>query len=98
MTDLASQREPPAPNATALGPVQRAWLERELRETTAPLIVWVVTFPWINARKKWGWYPRERAELGQLLWELAPSRRVVILSGDAHMLGAWGTTSQLGSL
>lgn len=96
VTDSRSSRTPIGPagplgSPTMLGPVQLAWLERELRASADhALVVWVNTVPWITRRKGntdgWQRYGRERTRIADLIAELGLSRRLVMLSGDAHMV------------
>jgi alkaline phosphatase D len=90
MTDVRSERLPPA--AEMLGARQKAWLLAELDRAAAdqvPLLVWVNPVPWITAdgdADGWGRYAAERREIGQRITALGLGPRLVMLSGDAHML------------
>jgi phosphodiesterase/alkaline phosphatase D-like protein len=94
VTDGRSARTPdgtPAGKRTMLGAVQLEWLERELKAAVdAPLVVWVNTVPWITRRKGssdgWEGYANERTRIANLIKELGLDRRMVMLSGDAHMV------------
>ena len=75
-----------------LGKAQLAWLEETLaRADEAPLVVLVSGVPWITNRK-WeplaGWrkYSRERQRIANHIHRLGLTSRVVMLSGDAHMV------------
>jgi phosphodiesterase/alkaline phosphatase D-like protein len=108
MTDARSARSPgrmPEAERTMFGPLQLAWLERELEAArAAPLVVLVNTVPWITKRKEttgdgWARYARERRHLADLIVRHDLTRRLVMLSGDAHMLAMDdGTNSQYSAL
>jgi alkaline phosphatase D len=94
MTDQRSQRSsswrPPA-GRTMLGAAQLQWLKDELTAAVgAPLIVWVNTVPWIASEgpgsDNWGSYAHEREAIANHIQRLGLTRRIVMLSGDAHML------------
>jgi alkaline phosphatase D len=94
MTDQRSQRSsswrPPA-DRTMLGAAQLQWLKDELTAAAgAPLVVWVNTVPWIAAQgpgsDNWGSYAPEREAIASHIQRLGLTRRLVMLSGDAHML------------
>ena len=77
--------------ASMLGAAQTRWLRRELlaaRERFA-LTVLVSSVPWIGAPSagadSWAHYPAERAALSRFIAR-HDIRRLVMLSGDAHML------------
>jgi hypothetical protein len=90
MTDSRSERlQTPR---TMLGAGQVDWLVREL-ETSAreavPLLLWVNTVPWITSdgdSEGWGQFADERRRLGERITALGLGPRIVMLSGDAHML------------
>jgi hypothetical protein len=77
-----------------LGESQRDWLEGEFAaaaEQTYALVVWVNVVPWItkNARgSDHGWEPFgwERGYLADRIKELGLVNRLLILSGDGHMV------------
>ncbi len=90
MTDVRSERLPPA--SVMLGSAQKAWLLAELGRAAAdqvPLVVWVNPVPWITAdgdADGWGRYAAERREIGERITALGLGSRLLMLSGDAHML------------
>lgn len=90
VTDGRSERLPA--QRTMLGQKQFAWmlaeLERAARDGT-PLIAWVNAVPWITTDtdpEGWGPFAAERAALGDRIRTLGLGSRLVMLSGDAHML------------
>jgi phosphodiesterase/alkaline phosphatase D-like protein len=95
MTDTRSARTPSgAPDNTdksMLGAEQKAWLERELlaADQEYALTVWVSPTPWIDTATvgsdTWGGYSSERRELADFIAE-HDLDRIVMLSGDAHMV------------
>jgi alkaline phosphatase D len=94
MTDQRSQRtsswRTPA-DRTMLGAAQLQWLKDELTAASeAPLVVWVNTVPWIAAQgpgsDNWGSYAHEREAIANHIERLGLTRRLVMLSGDAHMV------------
>jgi alkaline phosphatase D len=94
MTDSRSQRTSSrmAPQRRSmLGPAQLPWLKEQLsRAADAPLILWVNTVPWIaspgSGSDNWGSYAVERAELATHIGRLGLAGRLLMLSGDAHMV------------
>lgn len=95
VTDTRSSRAPgdlpDASRRTMLGATQLAWLEQELKASVGhALVVWVNTVPWITRQKGhtdgWERYGLERQRLADLIAGLGLSRRMVMLSGDAHMV------------
>lgn len=95
VTDTRSSRAPAdlpdASKRTMLGSVQLGWLEQQFRSSaTHALVVWVNTVPWITRQKGhtdgWERYALERRRLADLIEGLGLSRRLVMLSGDAHMV------------
>jgi hypothetical protein len=56
----------------------------------APLVVWVNSVPWIaratSGADNWGAYAAEREEIANHIASLGLTRRLLILSGDAHMV------------
>jgi alkaline phosphatase D len=95
MTDVRSARSPrnvPDGERTMLGERQVAWFEEQLEAArAAPLVVWVNTVPWITKRNEstregWAPYARERRRLADHIVRMGLTGRLVMLSGDAHML------------
>jgi phosphodiesterase/alkaline phosphatase D-like protein len=90
MTDTRSERrqEP----RTMLGAVQIDWLLAEFEAAArdaVPLLLWVNTVPWITSdsdTEGWGQFADERRRLAERIGALGLSSRLVMLSGDAHML------------
>lgn len=90
VTDGRSERVPA--QRTMLGQQQFAWmlteLERAARDGT-PLVAWVNPVPWITTDtdpEGWGPFAAERQALGDRIRTLGLGPRLVMLSGDAHML------------
>jgi phosphodiesterase/alkaline phosphatase D-like protein len=98
----SSNRQEPASVRTILGPRQRQWLLDEFAAAVdRPLVVWVNTVPWIAevrpGHDDWGSYAAERELIANHLDRLGLTRRLVMLSGDAHMVALDdGTHSRLG--
>jgi hypothetical protein len=98
MTDGRSERipvdRPDGPEKSMLGKEQRAWLEKELSEASQKsyaLVVWVNVVPWITKSARGsdhGWEPFswERRYLADRIRELGLVERLLILSGDGHMV------------
>lgn len=94
ITDSRSQRTPSRPaseSPTMLGAVQLKWLLEELSSAAgAPLVIWVNTVPWIAApgsgSDNWGAYAGEREQIANHIERIGLTRRLVMLSGDAHMV------------
>jgi alkaline phosphatase D len=94
MTDSRSRRTSSggAPRERSmLGAAQLRWLKRQLSEAAdAPLVIWVNTVPWIakpgSGSDNWGAYAVEREEIANHIERLGLTRRLVMLSGDAHMV------------
>ena len=90
VTDARSERRPA--QRTLLGQRQFAWLLEELGRAAAdrvPLVVWVNPVPWITADGDghgWGMYAEERSAVGRRITSLGLGSRLLMLSGDAHML------------
>jgi phosphodiesterase/alkaline phosphatase D-like protein len=95
MTDTRAARTPSiAPDdagKSMLGAEQKAWLKQELLAADGryALTVWVNPTPWIDAAAAgsdtWGGYSSERRELADFIAE-HDLDRIVMLSGDAHMV------------
>jgi phosphodiesterase/alkaline phosphatase D-like protein len=94
VTDGRSQRTPGSADPsvrTMLGAAQLEWLEAELRSAKDfPLVVWVNTVPWITrvhgSTDGWEGYAHERRRIADSIAELGMTRRMVMFSGDAHMV------------
>lgn len=90
VTDARSDRLPA--QRTLLGQRQFAWLLEELGRAAAdrvPLVVWVNPVPWIIAdgdSQGWGPFAAERQAVAQRITSLGLGPRLLMLSGDAHML------------
>lgn len=90
VTDVRSERKPA--DKTMLGMRQFQWLFEELGRAAAertPLVVWVNPVPWITVdgdSQGWGMYAAERKAIGDRITQLGLGSRLVMLSGDAHML------------
>jgi phosphodiesterase/alkaline phosphatase D-like protein len=95
ITDTRSSRAPSsAPddeNKTMLGSEQKAWLERELlvADDDYALTVWVNPTPWVGEASEgsdtWAGYSTERREISDFI-AAHDIDRLVMLSGDAHMV------------
>jgi len=97
LTDLRSERDPQAwpdrPEKTMMGSLQKKWFKEELmaaRESHS-LIVWVCSMPWIDdypSRRTdtWNGYKYERREIANFIRNNDLTKRMCMLSGDAHML------------
>jgi phosphodiesterase/alkaline phosphatase D-like protein len=95
LTDVRSNRTPEdaadGPEKTMLGVSQRDWLlgELETAKDNHALIVWVNVVPWIAERGSghgWGGYDWERRFLADRIRSMGLVNRLVVLSGDAHMV------------
>jgi phosphodiesterase/alkaline phosphatase D-like protein len=93
LTDARSRREPATGGrpGTVLGPKQLRWLKDQLAEaTSAALVIWVNPVPWIAGRgagsDTWAGYAAEREEIATHIDRLGLTGRLVMLSGDAHMV------------
>ncbi|MEM8599054.1 MAG: alkaline phosphatase D family protein [Bacteroidota bacterium] len=105
VTDLRSERDPhsvPMAGRSMLGVQQKAWFKRTLENATEPLIIWVSGVPWIAEADEdgdnWSGYAAERAELVTFFEESGVGERMVILSGDAHMIAADDGTHSPGGI
>jgi phosphodiesterase/alkaline phosphatase D-like protein len=95
MPDLRSDRDPPrdadTPAKTMLGAAQKQWLKDQLvaaRDAEAPLILCVITVPWVSSDStddNWGAYTHERRELADFI-KNNRIQNLVMLSGDMHAL------------
>ena len=95
LTDARSARSAtrvPAVERTMLGSTQLAWLLEELEAAkNAPLVIWVNTIPWITKRNEatiegWAPFAAERRTIADAIFRLGLTDRLLMLSGDAHML------------
>lgn len=93
--DRTPWKEEDGPLKTMLGLAQREWLAHQFEEAARaeyPLVVWANPVPWItwNAEgSEHGWEPYgwERRYLADKIRETGLVNRLLMLSGDAHMLG-----------
>ena len=89
-TDSRSERKPA--ERTMLGRRQFTWLLDELGRAAServPLVAWVNPVPWITRDGDgdgWGMFAAERQAIGERITTLGLGDRLVMLSGDAHML------------
>lgn len=107
ITDCRSARtpagHPDGPDKSMLGTLQRDWLITELSSIgDTPLVIWVNPVPWIadadEGADHWGGYATERAAISEAIAGLAISDRLLMISGDAHMVGLDdGTNSDFSS-
>jgi alkaline phosphatase D len=94
MTDSRSQRTSSrgSPGSRSmLGAAQLRWLMDQLSlASDAPLVIWVNTVPWIaspgSGSDNWGSYAHEREVIANHIDRLGLTRRLILLSGDAHMV------------
>lgn len=96
LTDGRSERSPESlpdgPEKSMLGPAQREWLFRELEQARDyPLVVWVSAVPWITrdtpgGSDGWEPYGWERRLIAGRIRDLGLARKLLMLSGDAHMV------------
>jgi alkaline phosphatase D len=97
LTDLRSARSrndaPDTEAKTMLGAEQKAWFREELAvasEEDVPLVVWVSSVPWIandpDEVDRWGGFSTEREQIAGWVDSLGLSDRMMIVSGDAHMV------------
>lgn len=103
VTDVRSAREAPdGATPSMLGRAQLDWLlaELEAASRTAALVVWANPVPWItraDERTRHGWarYHEERAQIAAHIDRLGLTPRLLMISGDAHMVAMDdGTNSQ----
>jgi alkaline phosphatase D len=87
LLDTRYHRDPIGSGGTVLGEEQWAWLERELRNSTAQVHLVassIQVVPEEHRFEKWANFPAERERLFQLIGETrAPG--VVFISGDRHI-------------
>lgn len=97
LTDVRSDRdpedEPDGPGKTMLGEIQRRWLFDELERARDEhaLVVWVNVVPWITkadpgTEDGWERYSHERRLIADKIEALGLDRRLLMLSGDGHMM------------
>jgi phosphodiesterase/alkaline phosphatase D-like protein len=86
-------RKPDGPGKSLLGLQQREWLSQAFERAAADrsaLVIWVGTVPWITrvGARDDGWEPYawERRWLADRLRSLGLVHRLVMISGDAHMV------------
>jgi phosphodiesterase/alkaline phosphatase D-like protein len=87
------QEVPDGPEKTMLGAEQLAWLREEFRAARGryPLVVWVNGVPWITKKQPgsghgWEPYSHERTVIADTIKELGLVDRLIMLSGDGHMV------------
>lgn len=99
MTDTSSQR---VNNMTTLGQVQLEWFHQQLvllsSSNQYKAGVWVNTFPWIDDFYKWGEFAEERKLIAHWITELGLSNKLIIISGDAHMIAVDDGTNAAGGV
>jgi alkaline phosphatase D len=96
LTDGRSQRDPTnvsdGPKKSMLGVEQRGWLFKELASAKDyALVVWVNVVPWITKSQVGsdiGWEPfsYERTQIADEIKGMGLVNRMLILSGDGHMV------------
>jgi phosphodiesterase/alkaline phosphatase D-like protein len=97
MTDSRAERVPEeeedGPQKTMLGAEQLEWLRNELRVARGryPLVVWVNGVPWITKKQPdsghgWEPYSHERTIIADMIKEFELVDRLIMLSGDGHMV------------
>jgi phosphodiesterase/alkaline phosphatase D-like protein len=99
MTDPRAARDPEGqtdgPRKSMLGDAQRTWLIDALRaardDAGIALVVWVNGVPWITrdapgSEHGWEPYSHERTVIADSIRSLGLADRLVMLSGDAHMV------------
>jgi len=86
------QDESDTPNKYMLGPEQEQWLTAELTAAADidGVVVWVNPDPWIDPPQEggdgWGGYTNQRQRIANTIADLGLNDRLVMLSGDAHMV------------
>lgn len=111
LTDARSARSPQSDvdglEKTMLGAEQRDWLLGELdvaaADPTVGLVVWLQPVPWIApveaGADHWGAYAVERRAIADRIVALGLTDRLLMISGDAHMLAIDdGTNSDFSSV
>jgi len=80
-------------NPTMIGPVQKTWLKKQIKRSTARFKVIVSSVPWTfnskrGARDTWNGFHEERKEIFDFL-AYNKINGVVLLSADRHRSEAW---------
>ena len=85
--------EPDGPQKSMLGKDQLDWLRRELRSASQrfPLVVLVNGVPWITKNEPgsghgWEPYSHERTIIADMIEQFGLTHRLIMLSGDGHMV------------
>ena len=94
MTDGRSDRDPvgAGDDRSMLGARQLAWFEEQLRGAAerGDAVVWINPSPWVApavaGSDGWAGFDAERRRIADLLVELGLTDRMVMVSGDAHMV------------
>jgi alkaline phosphatase D len=94
LTDARSQRPPGRGDPgtrSLLGERQLEWLKSQFSDAaSAPFVIWVNSVPWISktgsGSDDWGAYSGEREEIANHIVRVGLAHRLVMLSGDAHMV------------
>jgi len=95
LTDLRSARTrnaAPDSTKTMMGATQKAWFKAQLAQAKdrGHVVAWVSSVPWIGAsgdsEDHWGGFAAERRELATYIDSIGMADRLVVLSGDAHMV------------
>jgi hypothetical protein len=93
VTDARSERDPSSvEDPSMLGTVQLKWFSEQLRQAAdaSEVVVWANASPWIDEASPgadtWGGFAAEREQIGATIDALGLSRRMLMISGDAHMV------------
>ena len=100
VTDTSSCKESSSLNGpTALGLKQLKWLTDELvlAAQKYELIFWVNTMPWVVTCDKWALFDEERKQIAETIIRENIFMKLIMLSGDAHMLALDDGSNVLGS-
>jgi alkaline phosphatase D len=87
LTDNRYHREKAGKESDILGPAQWQWLEKEVMNVDAELLLLVSgtqVLPFEHRYEKWADWPASRARLLDLL-NRSPYQNIVIISGDRHL-------------
>lgn len=87
VTDNRYNREKPGKEADILGPDQWQWLEKEMQNVDAELLVLVSgtqVLPYEHRYEKWADWPKARDRLVNLM-DRSPFKNIIIVSGDRHL-------------